>query len=59
MFKLMILRSLLCWTRKRIKRWDDERAKTKFLSQIYYSEGRVDSYKDMERILEILINENK
>ena len=51
------LRALLYWTRKRVEKWDVERKRCGHLSQIDYCDGRIESYKDIERILEILINE--
>ena len=51
------LRALLYWTRKRIEKWEVERKQRVHLSQIDYCDGRIESYKDLERILEILINE--
>lgn len=51
------IRALLYWTRKRVETWDAKRKRCGHLSQINYCDGRIESYKDIERILEILINE--
>lgn len=58
MFKALFIRALLCWTRNRIEKWENSRSRCKYFSQIDYCDGRIDSYKDIERILEIIINEH-
>lgn len=58
MFKSLFIRTLLYWVRKRIEKWEKSRNCSKNLSHIYYSDGRIDSYKDIKRILEIIINEH-
>lgn len=40
------------------EKWENSRNCCKHLSQIDYCDGRIDSYKDIERILGIIINEH-
>lgn len=58
MLRKVFAYTLLWWSRKRIKNWENERSYRKHLSQIDYCDGRIDSYKDIERILENIINEH-
>ena len=58
MFRVLFVRTLLYWVRKRIEKWENSRNHCKYLSKIDYCDGRIDSYKDIERILEIIINEH-
>lgn len=56
MFRFLTLKSLIWWCNKRIERWERERVSRR-PKDADYCEGRIESYKDMIRVLEILVKQ--
>lgn len=55
MIKFIFVKTFCWWCSKRIEKWEAERARRKYLSEIDYCDGRIDSYKDILCVLKRMI----